>query len=132
MSTIKFIEKYGWDIARNQLNLRKYDNTVFFYEDFVVDFEELSSILDAKATVDIFYGLKKCRSLVKGNTLDASYVSRDGDYYRYGAYDVFVVINGKYEIVHGGLDSTYLTHIETLKSSIKIMEQFEGNEFLEY
>lgn len=125
MNALEFVKNNGWHIAESQFRQRKYDNKFFFFENHSINFDELETLLNARALVKKFGGLKKCESLIEGNILDASYVSYYGDYYRYGAYNVSTVRDGKWVVVYGGIDSDELCHITTLIEAIKIMKQLE-------
>ncbi|EPG6933844.1 hypothetical protein NLV80_002718 [Acinetobacter baumannii] len=65
-------------------------------------------------------GIKRARKAIAENTLNASYYQpSSGSYFRYGHNSLYVVRDGEWKEIYGGMDSNTLIHTDGLKQAIK-------------
>ena len=85
--------------------------------DFTID--ELRYVVKNHELIESLNGLDEAKSILKDNTLNASYYQPHSRcYYRYSSYGISIVENGKYVEVHGGMDSSTLVHVESIQEAI--------------
>lgn len=66
------------------------------------------------------YGINKANKTLEGNKLNASYFQPStGSYYRYGHGSLYVVRDGEFVEVFGGMDSSTLVHTDALKEYVE-------------
>lgn len=72
-------------------------------------------------------GIKKAKEVIKNNTLQASYYQpSSGCYYRYGRNSLYIVRDGEWREIYGGMDSNTLIHTDSLKQAIADYESIGG------
>lgn len=80
--------------------------------------EELKQIIES---VDLIgrVGINKAKRVIAENILHASYYQpSSGFYYRYGHNSLYIVRDGEWKEIYGGMDSNTLIHTDRLKQAI--------------
>ena len=150
MNAIDFIKQHGIEKAREVVSKHAecYMPEVFKYwseqlQDYVlapkyasflvsalkrlVDSVDLVNQLDSWGRTDV--GIKKAKEVIGNNTLQASYYQpSSGFYYRYGHNSLYIVRDGEWKEIYGGMDSNTLIHTDRLKQAIADYEVIYGGE----
>lgn len=153
MKSEDFIRKYGLRIAVEVVDGRPVGALHFSFEDGDVTYfrgedyfdndysdwfeiyftiPELVDISELKRVVDPLrvlcrVGIKRAKKVIENNTLSASYYQpSSGCYYRYGHNSLYVVRDGEWKEVYGGMDSSTLVHTDALKQAIRDYELIYG------
>lgn len=93
----------------------------------LVDSVDLVNQLDFWGRTDV--GIKKAKEVIGNNTLQASYYQpSSGFYYRYGHNSLYIVRDGEWKEIYGGMDSNTLIHTDRLKQAIADYESIYGGE----
>ena len=150
MNAINFIKQHGvekakevvkdapkWATGINLNSLKYFGGDCFCRGDLLVsDLKRLIESVDLVKQLDFWsrtdVGFKKAKEVIGNNTLQASYYQpSSGFYYRYGHNSLYVVRDGEWKEIYGGMDSNTLIHTDRLKKAIADYKSIYSNDMSE-